>query len=168
MNVYKTLIIILVAALSGCALNNMSLVRLPIEQERLISELALARTDGKPRETIKEITALVITPGGLNPPGKILNVKILVDQTLASGDGDSDARHRAECECIRIIENFRKAGLSPEFSDLCVSAERPELLGNSYLRTIGPITCCAFVIAREDLLKGSPPRQTFKNFKYMK
>lgn len=162
--------IILVATLSGCTLMHHSLVRLPSEQERSISDIASTRTDGNPREPIQEINALVTTPGGLNPPGKTLMITIPVEQTLSIGGlvGHVDEKHRAESECIRVIENFRKAGLPSEFSALCVSSKPPENYRSSSLRTYGETTFCAFVIAREDLLKGSPPRQTFKNFKYMK
>ena len=170
MNAYKILMIALVASLSGCTLSNHSLIRLSSEQERSISEIASTRTDGNPREPIQEITLLVTTPGGLNPPGKTLMITIPVDQTLTIGGlvGHVDEKHRAEGECIRIIENFRRAGLPPEFSKLCVFSKLPENYRSSSLRTYGQTTLCAFVITREDLLKGSPPRQTFKNFKYMK
>jgi len=121
---------------------------------------------------VHEINALVITPGGLNPPGKTLNVVTLVELGYkdAKGKRRVDENHWAESECLRIIDNFRKAGLPSEFTELCVRADLPaggglERSGNSVnLQTI----FCAYVIKREELMNGSPPRQTIKDLKILK
>ena len=165
---YKARLIVLAVSFSGCTLNNMALVRLPGDQERSLSEIASTRNDGSQRVSIKEINALVITPGGLNPPGKNLMVTIFVDVTLTGpkallGIGTADTEHRAESECLQVIDNFRKTGLPAEFSKLCVSADLPDI----YTTAIDGTTFCAYTIQREDLMNGGSPRQTFKNFRHI-
>jgi len=173
MNAYKTLLITLVTLFfSGCVVGHNSVVRLPNDQERLISEIASTRDDGSPREPINQIFVLVTAPGGPNPPGKTLFVEILVDVAGTGPMGllglQADPKHRAESECIRIINNFRKAGLSSEFSQLFVSAELPQQYQKANFFSLNMRTFCSFVITREELMNGSPPRQGRKNFNLIK
>jgi hypothetical protein len=167
------LVALVVLSFSGCALNNMSLVRLPSDQERSISEIASIRDDGNPPMKIGEINALQITPGGLNPPGKILRVAFVLNIKKSGpryyflGIATLDVNNCAESECIRVIDNFRKAGLPPEFTELSVTAELPGEYRSTDFKSYGESTFCAYVIDREQLMNGSPPRQTFKNFQHI-
>ena len=137
----------------------------------MLTEIASRRDDGNPPMRIGEINALLITPGGLNPPGKDLFIRFVLNikktglkYYLFGRDVTIDVNSCAEKECIRVIDNFRKAGLPPEFTKLCVTADLPEDYRSSNFKTYGEKTFCAYVISREELVNGSPPRQTFKNF----
>jgi len=151
-----------------------------------LEEIASATTDGSPRESIHEISALVIMPGGLNPPGKVLMVDILVDVTTNKAKSffgkdtyqiDAKQSDKSESECKQIIENFRKAGLPPEFTELDVSAVLPGDLVRtamedaegwkievSNIASVSDTIVCGFKINREDLTNGKPSLQIWKRF----
>lgn len=165
------LVTILAAFVSACALNHMALVRLPYEQQRALSEIASTRDDGNPPMTIGKIKALQIDSGGLNPPGRILRIAFRLSlkkegvKYYLFGIATLDVNESAEKECMRVIANFRKAGLPSEFTGLSVTAELPDEYVSNNLKSYGESTFCAYIIDRDQLVNGSPPRQTFKNFR---
>ena len=175
MNRYKVLLITLLASFfSGCA-SYRELVPLQNDEMRLISEIAMRRNDGNP-PVPPEIKAVLTKTGGPNPPSNDLFVTIRTDIDTTGlkgwlGVASVDPTHKGERECLRIIENFRKAGLPREFTHLVVSADLPDRYskpGNPFDTSDSISTLCAFLITEKELKNGSPPRQTIKNFHIQK
>lgn len=158
--------------LAGCVTVS-SPVLLPNDQTSMISEIASARQDGGPREPITKIRAF--SPDEKTPNVKILMVDILVDTEWRGipfvGAYKADPKKRAESECLRIINNFRKAGLPAGFSGLAVASLLPLDMTNPNIEVFGNTVSddyfCAYYIDRKELMNGSPPIQAVKEFKIL-
>lgn len=171
LNVFAALLFLYISTLlTGCVMVA-SPALLPPDQSNIISEIASRRQDGGPREPISKIRSY--SPDEKTPNVKILMVDILADiegtwNTLLLGGYKVDSKKRAESECLRIINNFRKAGLPSGFSGLAVSSLLPldkthpnlEVFGN----TISNDYFCGYYIDRKELMNGGAPIQAVKEF----
>ena len=138
------------------------------EVVKSLTQIAEQRTDGGKSWPIK-LTRYLSNVIGTNQPALRLHVDYTTDVKfpvpLVQMFGKADTQNRGESECLRVMENFRKAGLPPEFERLVVSVELPPNLRHPNLSLkISDTTLCAFVISREDLQKGTPPQQTVKDY----
>ena len=163
-NIYKALLIILVAAcLSSCV--NSPLVQLPKDQYESLAAIAAKMDDGSPPHPVKMVYGVNTA---LNGQMLFVDIPVSLKGTGLGYKVTEQEEQRAERECLRIIENFRKAGLPAEFSFLLVKAEIPEGFFKPSLdfsTSSHSTTLCSFAIKQEGLKNGSPPKQTVKGFK---
>lgn len=137
-----------------------------------LTEIAERRTDGEKSWPIK-LTRYLNPAVGTNLPTLALHVDYTTDVKfpvpLLHMFGKGDTKNRGEAECLRVVENFRKTGLPPEFKLLVVAVSLPDEFTHANLSlSQSDSTLCAFSITGEDLQNGSPPKQTIKDYHFLK